>query len=98
MTPPWLGGLGIRVTDTPGDAVMATKIEGGPVTYSYQRVRTVSVHLALLLCATGLPPAGWLLSRRPRRTGRCPTCGYDLRTGKDRCPECYTPIPVNMNA
>jgi hypothetical protein len=84
--------LGIRVTDTPGDAVMATKIDGGPVTYCYQRVRTVSVHLALLLGATGLPPAGWLLSRRQRGMGRCPTCGYDLRASTERCPECGTPI------
>jgi hypothetical protein len=35
-------------------------------------------------------PAGWraLVHRRRRRRGRCIQCGYDLRGGSNRCPEC----------
>ena len=52
----------------------------------------------LFALATAALPALWLWSRRARlaalRRGRCPSCGYDLRTTPDRCPECgASPVP-----
>jgi len=31
--------------------------------------------------------------RQRLRAGLCPTCGYDLRASKEKCPECGSPIP-----
>jgi predicted amidophosphoribosyltransferase len=44
-----------------------------------------------------LPPAVWLnglrKTRRAKRLGLCPSCGYDLRASPERCPECGVTVP-----
>lgn len=61
-----------------------------PPAYGDQYVLAVRPWLPTLLLA--VLPALWLhgfiKTRRARRRGLCPRCGYDLCATPDRCPEC----------
>ena len=92
FVPAWLAHLGIRAGEGSGDYVLAASIENGPVTYAYQRMRSISVHFGLILLLTAVAPSLWLLRRPSRHKGVCRRCRYDLRATPDRCPECGTPV------
>jgi hypothetical protein len=66
--------------------------DAGPIIVPYWSV-------ALFTCA--LPPWLFLSGRKSRQRqtlGLCPSCGYDLRASKERCPECGTVIPQKVEA
>lgn len=56
------------------------------------RKRSTEFPLYAPLLIFAAAPALWLRNaltlRRRRRLGLCPQCGYDLRAGPSRCPEC----------
>jgi hypothetical protein len=64
--------------------------------FQWQGARTacfavVMPHWFAILMFAALPAAEWRRRRRSgsrRRSGRCPSCGYDLRATPGRCPEC----------
>jgi len=62
--------------------------------YSY------GVNIPFWLLAMAVGCLGVWLFRKIRsahpQAGLCPTCSYDLRASKDRCPECGSPIPSSV--
>jgi hypothetical protein len=64
----------------------------------YEFSREVYVPCSWIVATSGVALGVELLIRRRARRSRiaknlCGQCGYDLRGGHDRCPECGTPVP-----
>ena len=58
-------------------------------------------HWMPLLAFAGLPACratAIIRRRRAGTSGRCTTCGYDLRATPDRCPECGSQPPDALDA
>jgi len=67
--------------------------------FSYQltRVRFSTLLIAALLlpgARLGAFAIRRLTARSRRRRKLCPSCGYDLRSSRDRCPECGRPAKM----
>lgn len=62
----------------------------------FYAIYAIGVPFWFLAAISAMPPTRWacrtLRKYRRRAHGLCMTCGYDLRSTKDCCPECGTSI------
>jgi hypothetical protein len=56
----------------------------------------IPLWLIAVICATMAAYLLFNLIRRRHPFGYCQACGYDLRGGHDKCPECGTPLALNV--
>jgi hypothetical protein len=70
-----------------------------PLTTEIERDIRVAYWLVIpwLLISPVLWLRGRLRQRRRLHSGRCTSCGYDLRGSGSICPECGTPIPERVS-
>ena len=59
---------------------------------------TYLLPVAVVFVAVSMPDWRRAKYAKRRAMGLCPTCGYDLRASKERCPECGTAIPADSGA
>jgi hypothetical protein len=74
------------------------RFEGSPDVRSMHGKQFLEVPIAAFVPPVAVPPLVWLTrkhrERKRRRAGACPSCGYDLRASRDRCPECGASNPA----